>query len=50
MKRIPLEFAILAVAAVVTVAVTLPAHAQSPAEGSRQARTRQVPRHDIRLQ
>ena len=34
MKRIPLEFAILAVAAVVTVAVALPAHAQSPAEGA----------------
>lgn len=34
MKRIPLEFAILAVAAVVTVAVALPAHAQSSAEGA----------------
>jgi len=34
MKRIPLEFAILAVAAVATVAVTLPAHAQSPTEGT----------------
>ena len=34
MKRIPLEFAILAVAVVATVAVALPAHAQSPAEGA----------------
>ena len=34
MKRIPLEFAILAVAAVVTVAVALPVHAQSSAEGA----------------
>ncbi|HJW52661.1 MAG TPA: c-type cytochrome [Burkholderiaceae bacterium] len=34
MKRIPLEFAILAVAAAVTVAVALPAHAQNPVEGA----------------
>ena len=34
MKRITLEFAILAVAAVVTVAVALPVHAQSSAEGA----------------
>jgi len=34
MKRIPLEFAVLAVATVATVAVTLPAHAQSPTEGA----------------
>ena len=37
MKRIPLEFAILAVAVVVTVAVALPAHAQTPKPAERTA-------------